>query len=139
MTSACERYRAFLEGLTPATLERLRDHVTDDVRFKDPFNDVRGPGAMIAVFAHMFDALGEVRFTVHRMATDNDTCMMFWTFRARLRGKEWVFDGMSAVAFAPDGRVVSHVDHWDAASAFYARLPVIGWLLERIRARLANR
>lgn len=136
MTPAAHRYRAYLETLTPDTLGRLSDYVTEDVRFKDPFNDVRGPGAMAAVFAHMFDALGQVRFIVHHMAEDGDTCLMNWTFQARLRGRDWAFDGMSAVRFAPDGRVAEHVDHWDAAGAFYARLPVIGWLLERIRARI---
>lgn len=139
MITAPERYRAYLEALTPETLNRLSDYVTDDVRFKDPFNDVRGPEAMAAVFTHMFNAVGQARFAVHHMAEDGKICLMHWTFRARLRGEDWVFDGMSAIRFALDGRVAEHVDHWDAAGAFYARLPVIGWLLERIRTRIASR
>lgn len=137
MTAAHERYRAFLEDLTPKSLPTLKDYVRDDVHFRDPFNDVRGADAMARVFRDMFDQLGEVRFAVHDVATAGSLAVMVWRFESRLRGRPWAFDGCSVIRFDDDGRVVSHVDHWDAAGAFYARLPVIGWLIRLVRRRLA--
>jgi len=133
------RYREFLETLGPETLARLPDYVSADVRFTDPFNDVRGVDAMTAVFRHMFENLGAVTFAVERMSFDGEVCLMSWRFSSTLRGKPWTFEGTSVIRFDEAGRVVEHVDHWDAAGSFYERLPVIGWLLARIRTRLAIR
>jgi steroid delta-isomerase len=139
MTRSHERYRQYLETLTPTKLERLGDYVTEDVRFRDPFNDVTGEEAMRRIFQHMFEAVGPVTFRVSRMATDADHCLMSWRFEAILRGRPWAFDGMSEVRFGADGRVVEHIDYWDAASAFYERLPLIGPPLKWLRGRLAVR
>lgn len=137
MNQAHDRYRRFLETLTPATLARLGDYVTNDVRFKDPFNDLRGVDSMQRVLLHMFDKLGSVTFRVRHFVADGDTCLMEWRFEAALNGQPWSFDGMSLISFSPDGLVKAHIDYWDAANAFYERLPVIGRLLAWMRLRLA--
>lgn len=139
MTAPHERYRRFLETLTLATLDGLRDQVTADVRFKDPFNDVRGADAMKRVFRHMFEAVDDIRFLVRHVMAEDDLCLMEWRFEGTLDGKPWGFDGMSKIRFAANGRVAEHIDHWDAAGSFYERLPVIGWLLAWLRRRLAVR
>ena len=138
MTEPAERYRQYLETLTPETLTALSGYVTEDVRFRDPFNDVHGVDAMTAVLRHMFDNVDGIRFRVTRISHEDDGCLMTWHFEGNLRGKPWVFDGSSAIRFAADGRVCEHIDYWDATSAFYERLPIIGWLLSRLRRRLAN-
>ena len=134
-----ERYVRYLEGLNPATLDELSSYVTEDVRFKDPFNDVRGVKAMETVFRHMFEALGDVHFQVHQAIAEGDRCLLEWRFDSRLRGRPWRFEGTSALRFAPDGRVAEHIDYWDAAQDFYERLPLIGGLLRWLRGRLAAR
>lgn len=138
MTEHHERYRRYLETLTPESLAQLSVHVTPDVRFKDPFNDVRGVESMAAIFRHMFENIPEVRFTVRHLMAEGDNCLMTWRFEGKLRGRAWAFDGASALRFAPDGRVAEHIDYWDAAGNFYEQLPLIGWLLRRIRRRLSE-
>lgn len=139
MTAPHERYRRFLESLTPESLPGLAEQVTPDVRFKDPFNDVRGVEAMGAVFAHMFETFGQVRFTVHHALAEDEVCLMAWRFESRLRGKPWAFEGTSLLRFAADGRVAEHSDYWDAARDFYERFPVIGWPLAAARRALGRR
>ena len=139
MTAPQEKYRRYLETLTRDRLKALPDHVTQTVRFKDPFNDVRGADDMGRVFDHMFDKVEDIRFRVHHALNDGNTCLMAWRFEGCLKGALWVFDGTSVITFAPDGRVAEHIDHWDAARNFYERLPVIGWLLARLRRQLAIR
>lgn len=139
MTAPHQRYRAYLESLTPETLANLSDHVTEDVRFKDPFNDVRGVDAMARVFRHMFENVRDIRFEVHQAMMEDEVCLMQWRFQGRLGGRPWAFDGASAIRFAPDGRVAEHIDYWDAAGNFHERLPIIGWLLSWVRRRLSVR
>ncbi len=139
MNTPQQRYRQYLESLTPCTLEELGEYVSDNVRFRDPFNDVVGLSEMEAVFRHMFAEVGSVCFEVTHLAENGDFCLMTWRFSASLRGRPWTFDGMSHVTFGADGKVIEHVDYWDAASALYARLPIIGSLLSWLRVRLTPR
>ena len=139
MMAPHERYRRFLETLTPESLAGLSEQVTDDVRFKDPFNDIRGKAEYERVLRHMFDTLGEVRFTVAHALSDGNTCLMQWRFDTQLRGRPWTVEGAALIRFAEDGRVAEHIDYWDAAENLYERLPIIGWLLARVRGRLAAR
>lgn len=132
-------YRNYLESLTPESLPDLPKYVTENVRFRDPFNDVHGVEAMERVFRHMFDNVAEIDFAVQHTVCEGDVCLMQWRLRGVLMGKPWNVEGASALRFAPDGRVAEHVDYWDAARGFYERLPVLGWLVSRIRRSLAVR
>ena len=52
-----DKYAQYLENLSLSTINSLDNYVADDVRFKDPFNDVRGSEKMKAVFLHMFEII----------------------------------------------------------------------------------
>ena len=139
MTGAAERYRAYLESLSPADLMHLEKYVSKDVHFQDPLNDVNGVEAMRKVFLHMYDTVGPVTFTVLHAASDADTCLMSWRFSANLRGSPWNFEGTSVVQFNPEGQVLAHTDYWDAAGSLYEKFPIIGGLLRRLRRMSAAR
>jgi len=44
--------------------------------------------------------------------------------------------GASHIRFDASGRVILHRDFWDTGSGFYERLPLVGWLIGKVRARL---
>lgn len=142
---ALAAYCEFFERLSPADLDRLGERFTDDARFADPFNDVRGLAAVRAVFARMFERCIDVRFEVHEAFRDGEVALLHWTMRFRpapsasggAPGAEWTLHGMSRVRFAADGRVVEHVDHWDTGGQLYARLPLLGPLIRWLQRRLA--
>ena len=50
-----DKYVLYLETLNSSTINLLDDYVAENVRFKDPFNDVMGSEKMKAVFLHLFD------------------------------------------------------------------------------------
>ncbi len=140
MTQAhAEAYVAFLESLTPDRLPELSTHLAPQARFKDPFNDVTGREAVIRVFAKIFEDLTEVHFVARDLACCNAVCFFAWTLCGRLHrsGKQITFEGVTELRFDAQGRIVLHIDHWDAASQLYEELPVLGALLARLRARLS--
>jgi steroid delta-isomerase len=133
-------YANFYEKLSPATLGQLGNVMTEDVRFVDPFNDVQGLPAVEQIFVHMFASLDNPVFRVSHAAMSagpDPRGLLLWELTSTLNGKPYNIVGMSEVTFAADGRVCRHIDHWDAGRQFYERLPVIGWLLKKIRARLS--
>ncbi|MEQ9519036.1 MAG: nuclear transport factor 2 family protein [Parvibaculum sp.] len=136
MRTALEIYAGALENLSRDTLTDLPRYVAENVVFRDPFNHVIGVDKMQAMFAHMYDTLGDVRFEVLHQAMTGSTGLLHWRYIATLRGKPWSFEGMSKVIFNADGLVISHEDHWDAARHFYEHFPIIGWMLKAIRRKL---
>lgn len=138
------RVVAFYERLQPADLARLAELYTDDVAFKDPFNEVRGLAAVRRVFEHMFATLEAPRFVVHERIVQGTQAFLTWDFVFRLRGRggraggEIRVRGATHLRLAADGRVAGHRDYWDAAGELYEKLPLLGalmrWLKRRVNA-----
>ena len=97
---ALQRYVEFYEGMTPASLGRFAEVMTEDARFADPFNDVTGLSSVEAIFAHMFDSLTDVKFTVHAAAlSGTDTALLSWEVNSQMGGRPWNVTGMSRDSF----------------------------------------
>jgi steroid Delta-isomerase len=132
------RYAAWLGQIGPDNLEDLRTFTTADVHFKDPFNDVRGQDRMIRTFADVFEMADEVRFAVRDVVSGEGLGFILWDFtlRPKRSRKLWSFRGVSEVRIDAAGRITEHVDHFDAGSQLYAKLPVVGTLVRLVRGRL---
>ena len=131
-----DKYVLYLETLSSSTINSLDHYVAENVRFKDPFNDVMGSERMKAVFLHMFDIVEDVKFNVHRIYRNNDGGCLEWTFCGRLMNRNWSFDGTSIIILDNNGLVSEHIDHWDAASSFFERIPILGWMIKLIRKKI---
>ncbi len=141
VSGAARRWAAFFETLTPDRLDDITRHCHADIRFKDPFNDVTGLDGVRRVFEHMFETVDSPAFTVSDIAISGSTAYLRWDFSFLPKGGEgesWSITGVSEVLFGQDLKVVSHIDHWDAGEQFYARLPLVGWLVRLIRSKLSS-
>lgn len=132
-----EAYGRFYETMTLETLPAIAALVAPDMRFRDPFNDVRGVDEVVRLLSMMY-AHGTPRFEVLDRALGQEAGYILWRFSSEpaAGGAPIVITGMSEVHFAPDGQVSEHIDHWDAAAQFYERVPVLGWLIRKVRRRL---
>ncbi|MCF8483481.1 MAG: nuclear transport factor 2 family protein [Rhodospirillum sp.] len=139
LEAGANAYLAFWSGLTPLTLDRLETVTTDEVHFKDPFNDVVGREGFRAVLAHMFENTKTPTTTILHWGWGGPTVVLArWRFSAVIPVLgNWRVEGMSDIRLGPDGRVVSHMDHYDAAEQVYARLPGLGGLLGLSRRRMS--
>jgi limonene-1,2-epoxide hydrolase len=123
----------------PDGLDALLAQATDDVRFTDPFNDVAGKDGLRAIIEDMVERCREPRFEILDVAASARAGYIRWRldFIPKGSGKRWSFEGMSEILIAEDGRVAAHIDHWDSGAQLYAKLPVLGWLVGRVRRSLA--
>lgn len=133
-------WAALFERLTPERIGEFADLCVPDVRFRDPFNDVRGIDALNRVFQDMFESCENPRFEILDIALGAQAGYLRWRFRfklRRMRGQEWEIDGMSEIHLDAAGRVTAHLDHWDSGTQFYGRLPVLKRLIGLVRRRLS--
>ena len=132
--------RAYIELFEKLSPERIRDAevvVHPAIHFKDPFNDFVGIDLFRKLLDKVLNDVSAPNFIVTRQVRDGDVLFLRWIFSgtvARLGFLE--VTGMSEIRFDREGRVIEHVDHWDASEQFYARLPVIGGLIRLIRGKI---
>ncbi|QQS12706.1 MAG: nuclear transport factor 2 family protein [Rhodospirillales bacterium] len=129
-TDALDRYAAFFETMTPASLDRLGEVFTEG-------DDVAGLPAIRRVFEHMYDGVERPTFRILHRAPGPEICYLKWAFSGVVRGRSLDFIGIGEVRFDAAGLAASHVDHWDAAGAIYGRVPVLGAILRLVRRRLS--
>tara|TARA_E500000305_G_scaffold20039_1_gene15121 strand:- start:172 stop:618 length:447 start_codon:yes stop_codon:yes gene_type:complete len=130
--TALAAYAICFEQLTSDRLEALSPLLADDVRFRDPFSDVRGRQAVLGIFRHMFEAMEAPTFVVLDQAVGKEACYLKWRFSGRVKSaarRKIEIIGMSEVTFTENGLVISHIDHWDAASQVFGLFPALGPLL----------
>lgn len=130
--------RAF-QTISPQSLDEIAGLYAEQARFKDPFNDVRGPAAIRRIFEHMFSAVNGPRFVVTESLVDGLQAVLIWEFRFRLRRfdteSEQVILGSSHLRLNGQGLVIEHRDYWDAAEELYEKLPGLGALMRWLKRR----
>jgi steroid Delta-isomerase len=133
-------YARFHETIAPDTIDGLDGLCAPDIRFVDPFNDLRGQAAFRRVYEHMFAVLDDPVFVIEDTAISARTVYFKWVFSARTKGRGAMpvhLVGMTEARYGDDGLVTEHIDHWDAASQLYARLPMIGGAFRWLGRRFA--
>ncbi len=132
-------YADYFERVSLENLDELNDICAENVRFRDPFNDVTGRDKMIRIFAKMYEDVDAPTFEVIDHAISGQRSYIRWIFRFRNKKTRRPFeiDGMTEVHYDEAGRVTGHFDHWDVASQLYEHVPLLGGLLRIIKRRLA--
>jgi hypothetical protein len=132
----------FFENLSPSSLAGIQRYYTPNARFKDPFNEVQGVGAVAHIFLHMFDTLEAPRFVVIERVVQGSQCFLTWEFHFRFKavhkGQDQCILGASHLLLGPDGRVTLHRDYWDAAEELYEKLPLLGGLMRWLKRRAST-
>ncbi len=132
---------SFYNNLSPETVLNVRDVYTADAYFKDPFNEFNGADRIEQIFRHMYRTLNDPRFVIRGWSGTDHDGFVIWDmhFRSRLMrgGGEQTIHGVSHIRFDASGKVSYHRDYWDTGEELYAKLPVLSWLIRRLRRAMA--
>jgi len=135
-----EKLTHFFETLHDGTsMETFRTIYADKVKFKDPFNEVEGIASVYEIFAHMYQNLDKPRFVINEYMDKENIIYVKWDFLFAFKGKkdENSFEGVSRLVVNEQGKVISHIDYWDAAEHMYEKMPLVGSLLRFIKRKIA--
>ena len=143
MKHQADLYRVidFFQSISADSARTVSLIYTEDVWFKDPFNEVQGLEQVSHIFTHMFEQVDAPRFVVTHSVLQDDQAFLTWDFLFRMRrfsDEEQCIRGATHVRFASDGRVAYHRDYWDAAEELYEKLPVVGSLMRWLKTRARN-
>lgn len=136
-----EKARAYAQAhaaLTLGTIDGLVELCSENVVFRDPFNDTVGRTALQHVLADMFAHTTAPQTHVLDIAGSGQRWFIKWRFSAGLPVVGQLDTlGLTEIELDPDGLVMAHVDYWDSGPAIYGRLPVIGRVVRHVRRRLS--
>ena len=131
----------FFEKIDTGSVGQLAQVYSEDVFFKDPFNEVRGLPDVVQIFSHMFEQVDNPRFVVTNHVLQGDQAFLTWDFLFRMKRfstAEQCIRGATHLRFGPDGKANFHRDYWDAAEELYEKLPLLGSLMRGLK-RLARK
>jgi steroid Delta-isomerase len=128
----------WFEAMTATSLASIDQVYAEQAHFCDPFNDVRGRQAITAIYAHMFENLTEPRFVITEIIEQDNRIFMSWRFLFQWRAQSFDIPGGTRFRIDEQGLIADHQDYWDVAQGLYEKLPVLGWLLRRLRQRMAT-
>ena len=125
----------FYHNFTASKLDRLGDIYGPGIVFHDPLQTATGLDEVRELFGHRLRLCKDMTITVLDVDGDDRTGFLAWTWKYRHRGEERVIHGASHCKFAPDGRIREQRDCWDACGLLVGDVPVLGWLVRRIKRR----
>ena len=136
-----ELYSRFDESIIPA----MADVYRADIIFQDPLQRVEGLGEVARYFAGTMKNLQECRFEFGQVIESSSQqsagvhqAVLFWHMHYRhpklAKGKLLTISGNSHIKF--QDKVFYHRDYYDAGAMLYEHLPVMGWVIQRIKKRM---
>ena len=135
-----EDYISYWEKLSSRSIRLIEKSAHPLFHYTCHFYDTNGIGDFEAMLSHLYKNIGrmKIKITDRAWGTDNHTAYLRWSCHVHSPNfkKEWIFNGMSEVALSDDGKIMSHIDHWDTGKQFYLRLPLIGWLIRKTLRRM---
>lgn len=134
-------YSHFFESLNQKkSLESFKQIYTEDVYFKDPFNETKGIDEVYKIFQEMYEKLDYPRFEVIESIRNKTVCYLRWHFIFCFKNEqdEQSFEGITRLETDSEGKIISHIDYWDAAEHIYEKLPLLGSLLRFIKRKVTT-
>ena len=107
-----------------------------DIAFSDPMHRITGMDALEKYFEGLYENITYIDFQFHNAWVESDTGSVHWTMRYRHPRLKAGTDGVTLLRWE-NNLVVQHQDIFDAGSLLYEHLPVIGWLIHKLKERMA--
>ena len=130
-----EEFIFWFENLKESDVKNLDKFYTNDVFFKDPFNEFMSIKKLTKIFAHMFDELTNPRFVIIDSFHQNDQSFLTWDFIFSKAGREIKIHGSTHLKWENE-KVKYHRDYWDVGEEVLQKIPIIKSIYKLSTSRL---
>ena len=140
--AALERFQRFFADFSPQKIAVLLDQTySADAWFNDTLKTIRGRDAMRHYLAESAEAVQSCVVEVKEVLSNEQgdyyiRWLMTIRFKRFKKGQDTQTIGMSHVRFNSEGKVCFHQDYWDSTAGIFEHIPLLGWMIRKIKARL---
>lgn len=127
-------------GPDNVTKDMLAQVYADGVIFQDPMHEIHGLNKLSYYFISLYSNVISISFDFHKAEGNESSAMMYWTMTYRHpklhKGKQDIrVEGVSLLQWK-DGKIIRHQDIFDAGTMLYEHIPVLGWMIKKLKERL---
>jgi ketosteroid isomerase-like protein len=134
-----QQIQNFYLNFNQASINALAEIYHSEVEFVDPIHQVSGLSALQQYFANILHGVDYCHFEFAHSSVNNDQVFLTWHMRFRHpnlgKGDEIVVPGVSHCQLR-DERVIYQRDFYDAGAMVYEHLPVLRFIIAKIKQRL---
>ncbi len=134
-----ERFKLFYKDVKNPPLDEIGQVYTDSVYFKDPVHEVHGIDALHAYMEEVCHSVDSGRFEYLDELVGGGCAYIKWNMyfkHPKLSTETIVVRGMSHIQFSD--RIYYHEDIYDLGEMLYEHVPVVSFLVKKLKQRLAN-
>ena len=139
--AAVERFKDFLSVISEEQVRtKLRKTYAKDAYFNDTLREFRDVDSIEAYLIKTAQNVDTCTVEFLDQASSGGEYYFRWLMKIRFKkfrkGEEQDSIGITHIRFNKEGLVVFHQDYWDAAGNFFEKVPVVGWMIRRIKGSL---
>lgn len=140
--AALARFQLFFADFSPQKIDVLLDKTyAKDAWFNDTLKTIRGRDQMHPYLKHSAEAVESCVVEIKEtLSNETGDYYIRWVMTIRFKrfkkGQDTQTIGMSHLRFNSDGLVCFHQDYWDSTAGIFEHIPVLGWMIGKIKARL---
>lgn len=134
-----QKIQFFFDKLTKDNLALIDDFYHAEVDFIDPVGKIKGAAKVKAYYKNMYQNVDSLNFEFSEFHESGNTVVAVWKMvlkTPKLNSGETInVDGNSVVKFDSSGKAIYHRDYFDMGAFVYENIPVIGFVVKKIKAR----
>ena len=127
----------FKKGTTEQVIQQL---YADTFYFNDTFKTFNDIDALSAYLKETADLVELTTVEILDVSQSDTDYYLRWVMHMKFKAKGREVNsrsiGMTQIRFNDEGKVILHQDYWDGAEGFYQHLPIIGYIIRKIRTGL---
>lgn len=133
-----DKFKYVFEHLDKDSMHLIDEFYDQNVEFIDPIGQMKGSKNIKRYYQELYKNVKTIRFDFSEFVENGDTIVGVWKMTLvtpKLNsGDPIVVDGNSVIKFK-NGKAIYHRDFFDMGEFIYENIPVLGFLVKKIKER----
>jgi limonene-1,2-epoxide hydrolase len=139
--AAVERFKDFLSVISEEQVRtKLRQTYADDAYFNDTLKEISDVATLEKYLLKTAENVDSCTVEFLDTASAGGEYYFRWLMTVRFKkfkkGEDQPSIGITHIRFNKEGKVVFHQDYWDASENFFEKIPVLGWMIRKVKGSL---
>lgn len=137
-----QKVEFFYKNSSKEDMSLVTEFYDPNAEFTDPVGSIKGSENLKKYYSELYKNLKEINFDFPQIYQDKDTVIAIWVMTIKtdsLKGGEpVVVHGNSVITFNQNGQAIHHRDYFDLGEMVYEHIPVVGFFVRKIKAKLGE-
>lgn len=135
-----EKIKYFYEKLSKNSMQLVDEFYHPQIDFIDPIHSLKGSDKMKKYYSDLYKNVDEIKFDFSNFVESDKQVVAIWSMTLKTEklngGEPFTVDGNSVIRFDDQGMAIYHRDYFDMGAFVYERVPVVGYIVKKIKARM---